>query len=97
MRVACRLARSEGSVIAYYFSEFKVPSDQVAALDSAMSSLGSLVDKNQRMSPSDRLILEDVTTSGGQRTHTLLLLLCWTCLTRLFRACSDRRSHVAQR
>uniref|UniRef100_A0A665V7J1 Suppressor of tumorigenicity 14 protein homolog n=1 Tax=Echeneis naucrates TaxID=173247 RepID=A0A665V7J1_ECHNA len=41
-------AFSEGSVIAYYLSEFRVPAGQEAAVDNAMSSMEKLVDKEQR-------------------------------------------------
>ncbi|XP_028430206.1 ST14 transmembrane serine protease matriptase a isoform X2 [Perca flavescens] len=59
-------AFSEGSVIAYYLSEFKVPADQQASVDSAMSSMEKLVDKVQRTfsGPSNSLVLEDVMSSA---------------------------------
>uniref|UniRef100_A0A8C7IPJ8 ST14 transmembrane serine protease matriptase a n=1 Tax=Oncorhynchus kisutch TaxID=8019 RepID=A0A8C7IPJ8_ONCKI len=41
-------AFSEGSVIAYYLSEFDVPHGQEAAVDKAMSSMDKVVDKVQR-------------------------------------------------
>uniref|UniRef100_A0A8C9ZC75 Suppressor of tumorigenicity 14 protein homolog n=1 Tax=Sander lucioperca TaxID=283035 RepID=A0A8C9ZC75_SANLU len=56
-------AFSEGSVIAYYLSEFKVPADQQASVDSAMSSMEKLVDKERRTlpKPGNSLVLEDTT------------------------------------
>ncbi|XP_077397964.1 ST14 transmembrane serine protease matriptase a [Festucalex cinctus] len=58
-------AFSEGSVIAYYISEFSVPSGQEAAVDSAMSAMDKLVDKEQRSiyRPGNSLLLEDVVSS----------------------------------
>uniref|UniRef100_A0A8C9ZCZ9 ST14 transmembrane serine protease matriptase a n=1 Tax=Sander lucioperca TaxID=283035 RepID=A0A8C9ZCZ9_SANLU len=59
-------AFSEGSVIAYYLSEFKVPADQQASVDSAMSSMEKLVDKERRTlpKPGNSLVLEDVMSSA---------------------------------
>ncbi|XP_034460899.1 suppression of tumorigenicity 14a [Hippoglossus hippoglossus] len=59
-------AFSEGSVIAYYLSEFSVPSGQEAAVDSAMSSVEKLVDKEQRTRsrPGNSLVLDDVVSSA---------------------------------
>ncbi|KAK9521210.1 hypothetical protein VZT92_021034 [Zoarces viviparus] len=59
-------AFSEGSVVAYYLSEFKVPTGQEASVDKAMSSLEKLVDKERRyMSrPDNSLVLEDVISSA---------------------------------
>lgn len=59
-------AFSEGSVIAYYLSEFKVPAGQEAAVDNAMSSMDRLVDKEQRNlhRPSSSLVLSDVVSSA---------------------------------
>ncbi|KAM3616412.1 uncharacterized protein V6R79_017500 [Siganus canaliculatus] len=59
-------AFSEGSVISYYLSEFNVPKGQEAAVDSAMSSMDKLVDKEQRSMhrPGNRLVLEDVMSSA---------------------------------
>ncbi|XP_026172563.1 ST14 transmembrane serine protease matriptase a [Mastacembelus armatus] len=56
---------SEGSVIAYYLSEFRVPPGKEAAIDNAMASVGTLVDKGQRFMqmPSSSLILKDVVSS----------------------------------
>ncbi|XP_061136066.1 ST14 transmembrane serine protease matriptase a [Syngnathus typhle] len=58
-------AFSEGSVIAYYISEFSVPSGQEAAVDGAMSTMDKLVDKEQRSiyRPGNSLLLEDVVSS----------------------------------
>ncbi|XP_049582796.1 ST14 transmembrane serine protease matriptase a [Syngnathus scovelli] len=58
-------AFSEGSVIAYYISEFSVPSGQEAAVDGAMSAMDKLVDKEQRSiyRPGNSLLLEDVVSS----------------------------------
>ncbi|CAB1452853.1 unnamed protein product [Pleuronectes platessa] len=59
-------AFSEGSVIAYYLSEFSVPSGQEAAVDSAMSSVETLVIKEQRTRhrPGNSLVLDDVVSSA---------------------------------
>ncbi|XP_040033543.2 ST14 transmembrane serine protease matriptase a [Gasterosteus aculeatus] len=59
-------AFSEGSVISYYLSEFNVPQGQEASVDSAMSSMDKLVDKEQRRvaRPSNSLVLEDVRSSA---------------------------------
>uniref|UniRef100_A0A8C2Z469 ST14 transmembrane serine protease matriptase a n=1 Tax=Cyclopterus lumpus TaxID=8103 RepID=A0A8C2Z469_CYCLU len=59
-------AFSEGSVIAYYLSEFKVPTGQEASVDKAMSTMEKLVDKEQRFlsRPGNSLVLEDVISSG---------------------------------
>ncbi|XP_071372593.1 ST14 transmembrane serine protease matriptase a [Centroberyx affinis] len=59
-------AFSEGSVIAYYLSEFSVPKGQEAAVNSAISSMDKLVDKNQRSgnSPGNSLVFDDVVSSA---------------------------------
>uniref|UniRef100_A0A3Q3VTS8 Uncharacterized protein n=1 Tax=Mola mola TaxID=94237 RepID=A0A3Q3VTS8_MOLML len=59
-------AFSEGSVIAYYLSEFSVPAGQEAAVDKAMSSLDKLVDKERRTlhRSGNALVLEDVVSSA---------------------------------
>ncbi|XP_075956494.1 ST14 transmembrane serine protease matriptase a [Anarhichas minor] len=59
-------AFSEGSVVAYYLSEFKVPTSQEASVDKAMSSLEKLVDKERRVMsrPGNSLVLEDVISSA---------------------------------
>ncbi|XP_062242553.1 ST14 transmembrane serine protease matriptase a [Platichthys flesus] len=59
-------AFSEGSVIAYYLSEFSVPSGQEAAVDNAMSSVETLVIKEQRTRgrPGNSLVLDDVVSSA---------------------------------
>ncbi|XP_020504838.2 ST14 transmembrane serine protease matriptase a [Labrus bergylta] len=59
-------AFSEGSVIAYYLSEFSVPAGQGAAVDKAMSSMDKLVDKEQRSlhRPSNTLVFDDVVSSA---------------------------------
>ncbi|KAL6115783.1 st14 [Pungitius sinensis] len=59
-------AFSEGSVIGYYLSEFQVPKGQEASVDSAMSSMDKLVDKEKRIRsrPSNSLVLEDVRSSA---------------------------------
>ncbi|XP_030008970.1 ST14 transmembrane serine protease matriptase a isoform X1 [Sphaeramia orbicularis] len=59
-------AFSEGSVIAYYLSEFRVPAGQEAAVDNAMASMDKLVDKEQRSinRKSNSLILDDVMSSA---------------------------------
>ncbi|XP_068440802.1 ST14 transmembrane serine protease matriptase a [Clinocottus analis] len=59
-------AFSEGSVIAYYLSEFNVPAGQEASVDKAMSTMEKLVDKEQRSltKTSSRLVFEDVISSA---------------------------------
>ncbi|XP_076590307.1 ST14 transmembrane serine protease matriptase a [Chaetodon auriga] len=59
-------AFSEGSVIAYYLSEFRVPAGQEAAVDSAVSAMDKLVDKEQRTlhRPGNLLVLEDAVSSA---------------------------------
>ncbi|KAM3875577.1 LOW QUALITY PROTEIN: ST14 transmembrane serine protease matriptase a [Diretmus argenteus] len=59
-------AFSEGSVIAYYLSEFRVPTGQEAAVDSAMSSMDKLVEKVQRSGQriGNSLMFDDVVASG---------------------------------
>ncbi|XP_070761592.1 ST14 transmembrane serine protease matriptase a [Enoplosus armatus] len=59
-------AFSEGSVVAYYLSEFRVPAGQEAAVDSAMTTMDKLVDKVQRSlhRPGNSLVLEDVVSSA---------------------------------
>ncbi|XP_018520967.1 ST14 transmembrane serine protease matriptase a [Lates calcarifer] len=58
-------AFSEGSVIAYYLTEFRVPTGQEAAVDKAMASIETLVDKEQRTvkRPGNSLVLADVVSS----------------------------------
>ncbi|KAM4566808.1 ST14 transmembrane serine protease matriptase a [Odontesthes bonariensis] len=59
-------AFSEGSVIAYYLSEFTVPVGQEAAVDKIMSSLETLVEKEKRAlkRPSNSLVLTDMMSSA---------------------------------
>ncbi|XP_030264304.1 ST14 transmembrane serine protease matriptase a [Sparus aurata] len=59
-------AFSEGSVIAYYLSEFRVPVGQEAAVDNAMAAMDKLVEKEQRSlkRPGNALVLEDVVSSA---------------------------------
>ncbi|XP_053728811.1 ST14 transmembrane serine protease matriptase a [Synchiropus splendidus] len=59
-------AFSEGSVIAYYLSEFSVPSGQESAVAKAMADIDKLVDKFQRSSfrTGNSLVMEDVTSSA---------------------------------
>ncbi|XP_030601164.1 ST14 transmembrane serine protease matriptase a [Archocentrus centrarchus] len=58
-------AFSEGSIIAYYLSEFSVPVGQEAAVDNAMSSVETLVKKQRALQSSgDGLTLDDVVTSA---------------------------------
>uniref|UniRef100_A0A3B5BNQ2 Suppression of tumorigenicity 14 n=1 Tax=Stegastes partitus TaxID=144197 RepID=A0A3B5BNQ2_9TELE len=59
-------AFSEGSVIAYYLSEFRVPAGQEAAVDKIMSSMDKLVDKEQRTlkRPGNALVFADVVSSA---------------------------------
>lgn len=56
------IALSEGSVIAYYLSEFNIPVGQERAVDNEMTSVDKLV-KKMRMSISE-LTFENVVTSG---------------------------------
>lgn len=59
-------AFSEGSVIAYYLSEFNVPAGQEAAVDSAMTSINQQVSKERSSlnRPGNALVLDDVDTSA---------------------------------
>lgn len=58
-------AFSEGSVIAYYLSEFNVPAGQEAAVDSAMTSLNQHVDKVRTSNrPGNALVLDNVVSSA---------------------------------
>ncbi|XP_061575796.1 ST14 transmembrane serine protease matriptase a [Cololabis saira] len=59
-------AFSEGSVIAYYLSEFHVPAGQQANVDNVMSTMEKLVGKEQRSGnrPGNALVLEDVVSSA---------------------------------
>ncbi|XP_070298331.1 suppressor of tumorigenicity 14 protein-like [Salvelinus sp. IW2-2015] len=63
-----KLQVHEGSVIAYYLSEFEVPRGQEAAVDKAMSSMDKVVDKVQRgfsnNRPGNDLLFEDVMNSA---------------------------------
>ncbi|XP_061828384.1 ST14 transmembrane serine protease matriptase a [Nerophis lumbriciformis] len=86
-------AFSEGSVIAYYLSEFNVPTGQEAAVDSAMSSMDKLVDKEQRSvyRPGNSLLLEDVVSSEVDSRLTS------TQFSRFFRFSEHTRSnHIGQ-
>ncbi|XP_046892314.1 ST14 transmembrane serine protease matriptase a [Hypomesus transpacificus] len=59
-------AFSEGSVIAYYLSEFRVPAGQEVAVDNTMASLDKIVDKVRSVgskSGSD-LVFDDVVSSA---------------------------------
>lgn len=62
----CFVGSSEGSVIAYYLSEFSVPVGQEAAVDRAMNGMDKLVDKVQRtmFRPGNALVVDDVMSSG---------------------------------
>lgn len=59
-------AFSEGSVIAYYLSEFHVPTGQEAAVDSAMTSINQQVSKERSSinRPGNALVLDDVVSSA---------------------------------
>ncbi|XP_054650729.1 ST14 transmembrane serine protease matriptase a [Dunckerocampus dactyliophorus] len=86
-------AFSEGSVIAYYISEFSVPMGQAAAVDNAMTSMDKLVDKEQRSvyRPGNSLLLEDVVSSE------LDSRLFSTEFSRFFRFSEHARSnHIGQ-
>lgn len=60
---------SEGSVVAYYVSEFHVPAGQEAAVDKAMAEMDRLVDKEQRsvLRAGNSLLFDDVVSSGTVR------------------------------
>lgn len=88
---SCLIAPSEGSVVAYYLSEFRVPAGQQAAVDNAMSAMDKLVDKEQRTlhRPGNSLVVEDVVSSGRDKAtevqttvvcdsvhHAVLLVVC---------------------
>ncbi|XP_072309091.1 ST14 transmembrane serine protease matriptase a [Eucyclogobius newberryi] len=59
-------AFSEGSVIAYYLSEFEVPAGQEAAVDSAMTAINQQVNKERSSynRPGNALVLDDVVSSA---------------------------------
>ncbi|XP_070684943.1 ST14 transmembrane serine protease matriptase a isoform X1 [Pempheris klunzingeri] len=59
-------AFSEGSVVAYYLSEFAIPAGQEKAVDNAMSSMDKLVDKEQRTAnrPGNALVIENMLSSA---------------------------------
>ncbi|KAJ4935409.1 hypothetical protein JOQ06_016944 [Pogonophryne albipinna] len=59
-------AFSEGSVIAYYLSEFKVPAGQEASVDNAMATMDKLVENLQRSGKgsSSVLVVSDVVSSA---------------------------------
>lgn len=82
-------AFSEGSVIAYYLSEFNVPAGQEASVDNAMSSMEKLVDKEKRTlsRPGNSLVLEDVVSSAiDARLYS-------TSFSRVFRYSEHTRSN----
>lgn len=57
---------SEGSVVAYYLSEFHVPVGQEASVDKAMAAMDQLVAKEQRsrFRAGNSLLFDDVVSSG---------------------------------
>uniref|UniRef100_A0A7N5ZPK6 Suppressor of tumorigenicity 14 protein homolog n=1 Tax=Anabas testudineus TaxID=64144 RepID=A0A7N5ZPK6_ANATE len=58
--IYCLVVSSEGSVIAYYLSEFRVPAHEEAAVDEAIASMG----KAQRsITKSDSLAVDDMVSS----------------------------------
>uniref|UniRef100_A0AAV2J5B7 Suppressor of tumorigenicity 14 protein homolog n=1 Tax=Knipowitschia caucasica TaxID=637954 RepID=A0AAV2J5B7_KNICA len=59
-------AFSEGSVIAYYLSEFNVPAGQEAAVDNAMTTINQQVDKERSSinRQGNALVLDDVVSSA---------------------------------
>ena len=75
------IAPSEGSVIAYYLSEFRVPVGQEAAVDSAMAAMDKLVEKEQRSlkRPGNSLVLEDVVSSGKSLWFDPYPSCCFAC------------------
>lgn len=67
---------SEGSVVAYYLSEFRVPVGQEAAVDKAMAAMEQLVNKEQRSvyRAGNSLMFDNVVSSG-----TVWAVLCRGC------------------
>ncbi|XP_062860601.1 ST14 transmembrane serine protease matriptase a [Trichomycterus rosablanca] len=58
-------AFSEGSVIAYYLSEFNVPPAQVAAVDDIMSTMNETMNKQRRLTgPQGNLIFDSIVSSA---------------------------------
>ncbi|XP_041090786.1 nuclear factor related to kappa-B-binding protein-like [Polyodon spathula] len=55
-------AFSEGSVIAYYISEFDVPANQEAAVDSALAEIGKKMVRSQRKLQPQQLRVDEVVT-----------------------------------
>lgn len=56
-------------MIAYYTSEFNVPSGQEGAVDRTMISMDQIVDKQQQRrrhsdKPASELVFDDIMTSG---------------------------------
>lgn len=81
----CLASLSEGSVIAYYVSEFHVPAGQEAAVDKEMAAMDKLVDKEQRsaLRTGNSLLFDDVVSSGTVRAADMsVVLYCcgsWLC------------------
>lgn len=81
----CLASLSEGSVVAYYVSEFHVPAGQQAAVDKEMAAVDKLVDKEQRsaLRTGNSLLFDDVVSSGTVRAADMsVLLYCcgfWLC------------------
>lgn len=73
-----RLSLSEGSVVAYYLSEFHVPAGQEAAVDNAMAAMDKLVDKEQRniFRAGNSLLFDDVVSSGRVLVAETSFRLC---------------------
>lgn len=69
---------SEGSVVAYYLSEFHVPTGQEAAVDKAMAAMDKLVDKEQRniYRAGNSLLFDDVVSSGRVPVADTSVRLC---------------------
>uniref|UniRef100_A0A4W4H263 Suppressor of tumorigenicity 14 protein homolog n=1 Tax=Electrophorus electricus TaxID=8005 RepID=A0A4W4H263_ELEEL len=58
-------AFSEGSVMAYYLSEFHVPASQEATVDSTMSTINDIISKQQRSSNlQGSLVFDSIVTSA---------------------------------
>lgn len=71
--IYCLVVSSEGSVIAYYLSEFRVPAHEEAAVDEAIASMG----KAQRsITKSDSLAVDDMVSSGRVEEPGIQTAVC---------------------
>lgn len=64
---------SEGSVIAYYLSEFRVPAGQEASTDKAMEDLEKSASR-VRLFGTSAMQVEEIVTSGGVDNHLVCLV-----------------------